>query len=234
MMCAGIMGLGSTGGRLSRQVGSFVVDLVFPPRCAGCRRRGHWVCGRCSARFPTAGDELCSRCGVRWCTCGSGGEQNLSVYAFGPYEDWLRQAIISFKYHAEWARHEHLGSLLVPIVTSLGPLDALVPVPLHAKREDERGYNQARLLATTVAATVNVRVAEALVRTVNTRQQATLSGDLRSKNVVGAFDVRENVAGLHIVLIDDVVTTSATLGECAEQLCRAGAASVRAVTLAHG
>jgi predicted amidophosphoribosyltransferase len=68
----------------------------------------------------------------------------------------------------------------------------------------------------------------------DTRQQVSLSGDLRRTNVVGAFESREDMTGRHVVLIDDVMTTGATLQECATVLRAAGAASVRTVTLAHG
>ena len=212
----------------------FLIDVIYPPRCAGCLRRGHWVCRSCRSRFPIERDQWCARCGARWCTCAAETQTDLRVYAFGPYDDWLRQAIISYKYHAERARHEHLGALLVPMVEALGPVDGLVPVPLHRHREHERGYNQARLLAQTAASSASIPVFDALVRSVDTRQQATLAGELRRTNVVGAFHCSMDVKGLHLLLVDDVVTTGATVGECAAELSAAGAAHVQVIALAHG
>lgn len=177
---------------------------------------------------------MCLRCGTRWCTCGTATEARPRVYAFGPYDDWLREAIIALKYQSEWARYQHLGALLVPIVQSLGRVDALVPVPLHPRREAVRGYNQARLLANAVAERANIPVHDALVRELDTRQQVSLSAELRRTNMAGAFRTQANVEGRNLVLIDDVITTGATLLECARALRAAGAARVGAVTLAHG
>lgn len=122
----------------------------------------------------------------------------------------------------------------MPVVESLGKVDALVPVPLHPRRESDRGYNQARLLAIAVAERTNLPVHDALVRELDTRQQVSLSADLRHTNMAGAFRTQAHVAGCNIVLIDDVFTTGATLHECARSLRAAGAARVEAVTLAHG
>ncbi len=179
-------------------------------------------------------DQICHKCGARWCTCDSAPGTNLQVSAFGPYDDWLRRAIISFKYSAEWARHEHLGALLVPIIASLPAVDVIVPVPLHPRRERFRGYNQAYLLAKTAAMPLALPVHDLLLRELDTRQQVSLSAELRRANMTGAFKARGSAEGLHLLLVDDVLTTGATLNECAAELRRAGAASVRAVTLAHG
>lgn len=215
-------------------VGRWLTDLVYPPRCAGCSRRGHWVCSYCRSRFPAEVEQLCTACGVKWCVSVEDATDEFRPYAFGRYDDWLRQAIISYKYQAERCRHQHLGTLLVPIVQHLGHVDCLVPVPLHRNRERARGFNQAQLLAGTVGDVLGLPVNPALIRTMDTRQQVSLSGDLRRTNVVGAFESREDMTGRHVVLIDDVMTTGATLQECATVLRAAGAASVRTVTLAHG
>jgi ComF family protein len=150
-------------------------------------------------------------------------------------EGWLRAAIRSFKYAGESARAEHLGALLVPLLADLSPFDALVPVPLHSKRERQRGFNQARLLARHAGAGLAIPVADALVRTRWTGQQVGLSADARRANVRGAFAVRPGqvVEGTRFVLIDDVLTTGSTLANCAESLLAAGASWVGAATLAR-
>ncbi len=152
-----------------------------------------------------------------------------------PYDGWLREAIPVFKYHDEWARAGHLGEVLATTLDTLGPTDALVPVPLHPRRERRRGYNQATLLARRVGDLTGLPVTEALRRLRDTPQQVGLEATARRTNVVGAFGPREgvSVAGLRLVLVDDVLTTSATLGACAEALATAGAAEVNAVTLAR-
>lgn len=212
----------------------FILDVVYPPRCAGCLRRGHWVCNRCRARFPGDDEQTCRTCGRRWCTCGTSHDRQTIVFAFGPHEDWLRQAIISFKYRGEWARKEHLGALLVPVLEGMPMIDMLVPVPLHSGRERVRGYNQARLLAEVAGSSLWIPVVDALRRNRDTPQQVMLTGDARRMNVAAAFAPMEGAEGAHVVLIDDVVTTGATIDACANALRGGGAASVRAVTLSHG
>ena len=112
--------------------------------------------------------------------------------------------------------------------------DVIIPVPLHAARLTERGYNQSALLARILSREVGVPIDEtALVRAKATQQQATLNALERRKNVEDAFACRGNVTSKHVVLVDDVCTTGSTLEACAVALRAAGAASVWAFTLAR-
>jgi ComF family protein len=114
-------------------------------------------------------------------------------------------------------------------------VDTLVPVPLHPTRLRQRGFNQSQLLAQFAGDMLGVEVSDALIRTRRTDAQVTLGAEQRKANVAGAFTVKQNivVAGLSIVLIDDVVTTGSTLSACAKALIGAGAISVKAVSLAR-
>lgn len=118
---------------------------------------------------------------------------------------------------------------------------ALIPVPLAPARERERGFNQAALLAAAVAAHWRIPVRhDALVRTRSTRTQTRLTPGERSANVRDAFEVpdgrlscrgaRESIRGLHLVLVDDVLTTGATLNACATALFNAGARTISYLT----
>jgi ComF family protein len=157
------------------------------------------------------------------------------VRSFGPFDGWLREAILQFKYDAEWARAEHLGPLLASSVADLPDVDVLVPVPLHAGRLRQRGFNQSLLLAKQISAAMNLPVEEQIVRTRRTQAQARLRGADRAANVADAFAVpfADRVNGRAVVLIDDVVTTGSTLAACAAAARTAGAVSVSAVTLAR-
>jgi ComF family protein len=114
-------------------------------------------------------------------------------------------------------------------------IDLFVPVPLHPDRLRERGFNQSLLLAQHVGDRLAVQVTEALVRTRRTNAQVNLGAKQRMANVAGAFAIQPEiqVAGLSVVLIDDVVTTGSTLSACAEALLSAGASSVKAASLAR-
>jgi ComF family protein len=147
----------------------------------------------------------------------------------------LRGAIVQFKYHGEWARTEHLGAHLASTVAQLQRVDTLIPVPLHPTRLRQRGFNQSLLLAQQAGDLLSVDVKDALTRTRRTDAQVNLGAKQRMANVAGAFAVQPSiaVAGLSVVLIDDVVTTGSTLSACAEALIAAGAASVKAASLAR-
>jgi ComF family protein len=150
-------------------------------------------------------------------------------------DGWLRHAIRSFKYAGETARADHLGALLIPLIIELPACDGLVPVPLHRLRQRKRGYNQAELLATVVSKGSGLQVLDALVRHRATAQQVGLNAEARRANVVGAFAVNDGteITGGRFVLVDDVLTTGSTLGQCADVLIAAGAAWVGALTLAR-
>jgi ComF family protein len=181
----------------------------------------------------------CDRCGVPAtyprCKCPSTSVNPEQVRSVGPFDGWLRGAIVQFKYHGEWARAAHLGEPLAAMIALLPQIDALVPVPLHLSRLRQRGFNQSLLLAQEAGGLLGVEVKEALVRTRRTDAQVNLGAEERKANVAGAFAVQPKIpiAGLSVVLIDDVVTTGSTLSACAEALVAAGAASVMATSLAR-
>jgi len=218
-----------------------IIDAIYPPRCgaADCGRRGAWVCPDCDAALSRIVPPWCARCGapvgLAPCRCHELVPALAAVRSVAPFDGWLRDAIVAFKYRDEWARADHLGGLLVERLASLGPVDAVVPVPLHPKRERRRGYNQAALLANRAGRRAHLPSLDALARTRDTPQQVGLEATARHANVAGAFAhcPDSDVAGKHLVLVDDVLTTGATLGACAETLLAAGAARVCAVTLAR-
>ena len=153
----------------------------------------------------------------------------------GPFDGWIRGALVQFKYHGEWARTEHLGEPLASVIADLRPFDVLIPVPLHPARLRYRGFNQSLLIAQRAAVHLGAEVQDGLLRTRRTDAQVTLGSDQRLANVFGAFAVRNDIelSGLCVVLIDDVITTGSTLSACAEALYRGGASLVKAATIAR-
>ncbi len=115
-------------------------------------------------------------------------------------------------------------------------VQTLVPVPLHPRREKERGFNQARIMAKELAKIKRLELSEGILqKQKNIPAQTSLEAEERKKNVRGAFKVKrgEEIEGKVLLLIDDVFTTGATLTECARVLREAGAKEVRALTLAQ-
>lgn len=151
----------------------------------------------------------------------------------------MRESIHRFKYRRERARGDYLGSLLAESLRrGLGTegvtTDLVVPLPLHPRRERERGFNQAAVLATPVARVLGAPVLAALERTTETRSQVGLGFEARRRNVRQAFRcVAHDLNGLHVLLIDDVVTTGATFEAAARALLGAGAARVDGLALAR-
>lgn len=225
--------------RALQAISQFAIDLVYPCRCAGCGRRGTWLCEECDAALARFVSPFCHCCGVpnsiNACQCDTTPAILSRVRSVGPYAGWLREAIIRFKYEGEWARAQQFGPLLAESMMDLVPCDALVPVPLHPRRYRQRGYNQARLLANQVGGDLGIDVRDALLRRRATNPQARLGVTDRVSNVKGAFALHpdENVEGQDLVLVDDVITTGSTLATCATALYGAGARSVAVVTIAR-
>ncbi len=216
-----------------------LVEVAYPPRCAGCGLRGRWVCDECLAAVPLFADPRCSMCSMPMhgslCDCRDLPLDVDRLWVAGPYDGWLRGAVHDFKFRGETARVRSLAALLSDTCRSFGVDSAVVPVPLHRKRARQRGYDQVAMLATAVGNETGQSVIEALTKERETPTQVGLSASERSLNLIDAFAVRPT-ASLpdHVILIDDVATTGSTLTECARALRRRGAQSVSAVVIAHG
>jgi len=177
------------------------------------------------------GQTLCGRCRR------GRGELDRGA-SLGPYDGALRVAVHELKYRGRWRVARRLGELLLesPRVRETLVGAVVVEVPLHPSRLRSRGFNQAGLLADSLAAGAAVpRPGSVLVRRRETPPQTGLSAAHRRRNVEGAFVVRRkaSVAGRAVVLVDDVMTTGATLRACARALRLAGATEIRAVTAAR-
>ncbi|HLH23739.1 MAG TPA: ComF family protein [Chloroflexota bacterium] len=216
---------------------------LFPARCLGCGRRGVAFCAACWASLPRLRPPYCPRCsrpqraGTRCRDCQRAGPALSAVRAACVYSGPLGLAIRRLKYSRERHLAEPLAGLLQECLAAR-PLavDVLVPVPLDAARAQERGYNQATLLAAPVAAALGVPLAPAGLRRARpTRPQVGLTARERRANVRGAFTCPNSasVVGRRLLVVDDVMTTGATLEACAEALVAAGAAGVWGLVVAR-
>jgi ComF family protein len=152
----------------------------------------------------------------------------------------MREALHAFKFAGKSSLAGPLGDLLAEVGAALLPredVDCLVPVPLHPLREAERGFNQSLLLARRVSRRWGIPVADGVLKRVRvTRPQTDLSARERRANVRGAFAFRraEAMAGAHLLLIDDILTTGATVSECARVLlCEGRARAVGVLAVAR-
>jgi ComF family protein len=155
---------------------------------------------------------------------------------WGLHSGPLRSALHGFKYRRDLGLAEAFGVLLAETFTRAGEeVDMVVPVPLGKQRLKERGYNQAALLASAFSAVTGLDYRPCAAHRIReTRSQVGLSVEERQSNVSGAFSAQpEIVTGKRLLLIDDVMTTGATLNACALALKNAGAAAVASLTLAR-
>lgn len=215
-------------------------DLFFPPaRCLGCDEprqldAGAPLCAVCRQELERlrVPDSACGHClsPVRYgqpCSyCAHGGMAGLDQ-AFAPfvYKDLVRKLIVSMKFGPVEVAAAPLGIEMALCVSGIR-FDMLVPVPLHRSRLRERGMNQSTVLAGLVCEQTGIPVMEALAKTRRIARQSGLPAARRATNVIGAFKVTGDVAGLDVLLVDDVRTTGATARECARVLREAGARSV--------
>lgn len=212
-----------------RSITDQVLGFLFPDRCAGCGRSGSLFCAVCRSQLhPYAARKHLS--------LGSAATPALddARVAF-VFEGPLREAIHCLKYTRIRRVAEPLGDLLAEhLCENPLPSDGLVPVPLHPKRLAERGFNQSELLGQRIARAANLPlIARGLVRRRDTAHQVGLDARARQENIQGAFDWRfSEPPPARVLLLDDVLTTGATLNACAEALRAAGVQEVRALALA--
>ncbi|MEK7851725.1 MAG: ComF family protein [Deltaproteobacteria bacterium] len=223
---------------------SSFLDLIFPRRCTFCDGICREpICPVCKDAVKFVAPPLCTICGVPFKsdaisshTCGDCiKEKRYFSWARGVliYDDASAKAIQRFKYKKDTTYSRALGSI-ISSYSKLKDFDMVVPVPLHIKRLRERGFNQSLLLARVVGKRYRIIVDPfALKRTRWTEPQVNLSGKERKLNVKGAFEVRKDVKGKRILLVDDVYTTGATVRECSKILKKSGAKDICVLTLAR-
>lgn len=217
-----------------------LVEVLYPKVCPGCGLRGLWLCEYCHDLVPALDHAICTACGspmIDGHRCQLAGHVVAKARSVYPYTGWVAAALRRFKYGDEPTRAEDLARRMFPTVAAFGGIDAVVPVPLHPRKLELRGYNQSALLADWIASRARLPMKPLLLRTRATRAQVTLDRRNRHDNVAGAFSLNQAWAtppGLRILLIDDVRTTGATTEACAKVLTdHAGAMSVSVLTFAQ-
>jgi ComF family protein len=225
------------------------LDFIYPPVCLICREVIREenpqnprvaVCSDCWNALEVEEKPYCSECKL---DLQFGQAHNCPayldrVYSLGMFDENFQEMIHHFKYKNKISLGKKLGQGLAEKLKeyNLVNYNHIIPVPLHKARKRERGFNQSEILAETLAKELNLLLQkEILFRIRNTKDQTKLSEEERKRNVAGAFEVRDTgriLAGKKVILVDDVITTGATLNECAKVLKQAGVKEILAVTIA--
>ena len=229
-----------------------IASLLYPPTCTICSASvaaSEYLCAECDAKVARIVPPFCAKCSEPFAgaisgafTCANCTHSTLHFdAAVAAYRSRgiVRRVILDFKYGRQLhLRHPVARWLLAALDDDRlrgRPFNIIIPVPLHPARERQRGFNQADLLAELLSAHMSIQAKPALERIRYTTTQTAFDRAERIENLHGAFRLRKNadVRDLHVLLIDDVLTTGSTLSECARVLKEAGARSVHAATAAR-
>ena len=206
-----------------------VIAFLFPPRCIGCdawvENDAQEICPDCrdNLNFLTAPAHL-PKLKTKYCN---------SVYSLLAYEEKVVGWISQFKYGRKFYIGRILGTQMAAMNLPWKSYDAILPVPLHWSRQALRGFNPAHILAHQIGTAHNIPRFPYLQRIKATPQQTKKTAEARLANVHGAFQTLGRFHKGRLLLIDDVVTTGATVNESARALKRAGALTVDVLTLAR-
>lgn len=242
--------LGAVGGACA-QTARLVLDIALPTLCVSCREpvAGEGVCAQCWAKLSFIAPPYCPRLGIPFVY--DPGPELLSMEAIASppaysraraavrYDDVARTLVHALKYQDRTDLAPAMGRWMARAGKELlQSADLLVPVPLHWQRGWSRRYNQSGALAKAISRQSGVRMDSGALRRVRaTEQQIGLSRAQRASNVQGAFKVADerkaDIQGRHVILIDDVLTSGATVTACARALLRAKAAQVDVLVFAR-
>lgn len=231
--------------QILKSLSTALLDFVFPPRCYGCEKdieRG-FICEKCFTQVTATALGVCAVCGMPkdWneqCEhlifkSGIKASTLSRIRALGKYKPPYKGLVHNFKYHNKRKIAQVLGLGLANVITSdpiLSRADYVVPIPLHPARLRERGYNQSLLLAEQTAFNSGLNLLDCLQRKKNTKSQTQIDYTARAENIKDAYQLKQKISVLlkdkRVILIDDVITTGATLSEAGRVLLQNGVKEV--------
>ncbi len=237
-----------------RNISFGLLDIFYPRHCFACNKSLHeekntYICGSCLEILRKTEVKRCSKCGLKLgpgitssnkgCPeCKNASLRFEKSFFVSDNTEPIRTLIHQFKYKKQICLATPLGSLLTNLLhqETICEIDLVVPVPLHWKKKQERGFNQSELMAKKICKKLSIPIStNNLYRIKNTLSQTQLSHLQRQKNVKGAFNVKnpEKFFQKNILLVDDVLTTGMTASECAKSLENIGTNKVFLIALAR-
>lgn len=198
-----------------------IAALLFPRRCLICGKSVDVkpLCGSCEGK-KVHSRRVFDIDGVSFC-----------CYAPLEYGGEFRKSFHKFKFEGKYSLGIQMAELMAEEIEGFNA-DIIAFVPMTREKKRRRGYNQSELLAKNIAKLTGIPCEEALTKKSENQTQSTLGANERKQNVKGVFTIEKNVAGKRVLLIDDLITTGATICECAKLIMLAGADEVRGICAA--
>lgn len=217
----------------------FVLSMLFPHRCPFCGKAisiGQVVCSACESGISFVKGKTCPQCGrgVEYCYCNGKFEFERCVSPFY-YDGLVRKSIISFKFRAKKAyaaAYAEFAARIIEKEYSGICFDFIACVPLTKTELKERGFNQSEVFARALSGRLNLPFKNILVKPHDVKPQRTLNSTQRWDNIADAFSALHDIGGATVLLVDDIITTGATLSDCARALKSSGAKEVFCATIA--
>lgn len=236
------------------EIFNVIINLIYPRRCPVCdnvlSKQGILCCEECRGKLKYIHEPYCKKCGkpveddaIEYCfDCSKKEKAFINGRAVFLYDDNMRESIVRFKYKGKREYGNFYGQ---EIVNVLGKyimdlkIDAIVPVPIHRERFNNRGYNQANVIAKYIGKELGIQViSDGLIRKINTVAQKELDNKERNKNLQNAFEINHNDKLWYninkVLIVDDIYTTGATIDGCAKALLNYSKFDIYFVTLSIG
>ena len=229
--------------KLASEIASGLTQLFFPEVCAGCggdlSKREQLICMKCRHELPLTGFEQYAGNPIEKIFWGRASIATASAHFYFSKNSPLQHILHQLKYGGKKSIGSYLGrSMGTAIIESerFGEIDALIPLPLFASRQKERGYNQATALCEGIAAVLGLPVLEQVISRIrSTETQTHKTRIARWQNMEGKFQLHDEkeLECKHVLLVDDVITTGATLDACAQELLRVNGICLSIAALAY-
>lgn len=212
--------MGKTIFKILKIIYKELLDIVYPAeeKCIFCGIEG--FIGICD----------CCRAEIKRCTV----EDKTSI-SYGFYGGVLKKLILEFKYNKNFTAGEILSNLILEIINNQNiNADIICYVPMTKKAIKKRGFNQCEIISKNISYNMDIPISKCIIKSRHTKEQKTLSKDERKSNIQGAFDIKSNhdIKNKHVILIDDVMTTGATIDECKNILLKYGVNKITVLTIA--
>lgn len=230
-----------------------LLDLIFPPRCYFCSKiidffnRGKYdLCRECLSQISFIGAKACKFCGKQLkdyhddlCEYCQPNKYYIRLISACEYDDVLREKLLEFKFEGKKELYKVFSLILIEKLKMTDDIkfDIIISVPIHESKLKQRGYNQTQLIAQDIAKKLQIEIEnDVLIKSKITKNQSELNRDERKTNIINSFIIQngEKIKEKRILLIDDIVTTGATVNECSRMLKENGAKEVFISTVATG